>query len=898
MTVASFVPAAGHGGAAATWGIHMNRRRSVLAGLVVGVIAAGGLMASPGAAHAEEPAPPPARDFGAVSYLGRPAVDKAGNVKVPQPSRRSATAADADTFAARTKQKSYLDPTTMAAASAPRTPPAAPGADADECLGATGANSATGRVHNRFLWCQRWQLHAVRGTAGPGVPGGIKLAEMTMNYDAVAYGRDDGRRGVTIFFRSTGLNVHPRKGYIRENAMLYQKIDCTGDAAAERPSTGEGCDTSDSYIGKQLDEWDDGWTSWTLSSDASASRAEFGVLYHQWQLHGYVVDSFQYRLADSLAEKHTIRCDSAGSQGFSKRRSAACINDDVIPHLQYSRADSKVAEVAEHIACAQEAPFCSTYPLKDNAKLIPGKFVDGRRLDTTALHRVRSAPTNSPIAEANRRVVRAECAKLPASVYDTSKGQECDEYPFASTKEGAACCEPPAFDWDFSIKGVDKTVNGCAGNALKKYYRDDRILYHHDGFFVRITDAPPAGPEFCDSIPADEDEPDTGGGGGGDPVEDLAPSVNAGPDVRGEEGAPVALTGSASDPETGTPDLRWSFRPVSGVDPGASCSFSATASAGTTVTCTDDGVFEVTLTGWDGVNPGVSDSALVTLTNVSPGFGVSPLATRATAAAAAAADDPPENPGILTPAPWQVFRKGDEVKLAVAYTEPAENDTHTCTTAWDDGTTSTSTGADLICRTTHTFDRAGMFTIRTTVTDDDGGSGSADVMVVVYDPDGGWGTVDGSYDSPAGALPGSPAAVGAGWLHLTGRYYPQNKNTPHGAARNWLPVDPYRFDITGTLEWLVVTPDGKIAAKATGTLAGSSERYGIVSYGYESCTGATRPGACQDGPDRVRTVVWPLSKGSYPTGDVFYDSRASAGYDVDVADPLPMRTGATLIQWP
>jgi hypothetical protein len=870
----------------------MRRPRSLVAALAAGVIASVGLAGTPGAARAEEPAPA-ARDFGAVSYLGRPAVDKAGNVSLAQPKARSATAADADKIAVETQQKSYLDPTTVAAASAPRTPPASPGADADECLSSPGANSAMGRVHNRFIWCQRWTLNAVRGTAGPGVPGGIKLSEMNMNYDAVAYGRDDGRRGVTVFFKSTGLSVVPRKGYIRESSILYQRIDCTGDPAAERPSSGAGCDSSGSFVGKRLDDWDDDWTSWVVNSDASVSQAADRVLLHQWQFHGYVVDSFGYRLADALAEKHTVRCDSAAI--FGKRRGAACINDDVIPHLQYSAAPgSSVAEVAAHIACAQDM-YCLTYPIKNTAKVIPGKFVDGQRLDTWALHRVRSAKTDSPIADANRAVVRAACAKLPTSVYDTSIGQECDEYPFASTMEGAACCDPPAFDWDYSIKGVLKDDNGCAGRALKKYYRDDRILYKQDGFFVRITDVPPAGPEYCEAIPEDEDEPD----GGGEPVVDLPPTVNAGPDVHGDEGGPVALNGSASDPESGTPDLRWSFRPVSGVDPGASCSFSATAAAGTSVTCTDDGVFEVTLTGWDGVNPGVSDSALVTLGNVSPGFGVGPLVATA-AKAAAADDDPPENPGVVTPTPWQVFRKGDEVKLAVSYTEPAENDTHTCVTAWDDGTTSTYAGADLTCRAAHTFDRAGMFTIRTTVTDDDGGAGSADVMVIVYDPHGGWADVDGSYDSPAGALTGSPAAAGEGWAHLAGHYYPQNNpSIPQGAVRNWLPVDPYRFDITGgTLEWLVVTPDGKIAAKTTGTLAGSSARYGIVLYAYESCTGATRAGACQNGPDKVRTVVWPLSKGPYPTGDVFYDSRASAGYDVDVANPLPMRSGTTLIQWP
>ena len=49
---------------------------------------------------------------------------------------------------------------------------------------------------------------------------------------------------------------------------------------------------------------------------------------------------------------------------------------------------------------------------------------------------------------------------------------ECDEYPFASTLEGAG-----SWAWDFSVMWVPATQNNAAGQALKRYYFMDRILY-------------------------------------------------------------------------------------------------------------------------------------------------------------------------------------------------------------------------------------------------------------------------------------------------------------------------------------------------------------------------------------------------------------------------------------
>lgn len=383
------------------------------------------------------------------------------------------------------------------------------------------------------------------------------------------------------------------------------------------------------------------------------------------------------------------------------------------------------------------------------------------------------------------------------------------------------------------------------------YYVADRILRSFDEFWVEIRDGGGGG----------------GGGGGGD---DDPPLVDAGPDRTGDEASPVNLYGLASD-DGGAPEVTWSYTAGSDVDAGASCVFGNAHSARTTVTCDDDGVFTVRLTASDGINPAASDTATVTLRNVPP---------RITS---------------LSPSPWQVYRAGVPVPLKATFTDAA-NDTHTCTVAWDDGTPADGFAAPQhSCERTHTFAHAGMYTIKVTVRDDDGGTAEATTMVVVYDPNAGFDNADGKFTSPAGAWTSQPAATGDMNFHLTARYY--NPNTPTGAARAYLANTNLRYDIAANgLEWLVVTPDGKVAAKGTGTINGQPG-YGFVFYGYDGCT-ASQTTQCQPGGDRFRIVLWPLASGTYPQDDIVYDNRTEAGYDIDVADPQSLTSGEVRIHPP
>jgi hypothetical protein len=339
------------------------------------------------------------------------------------------------------------------------------------------------------------------------------------------------------------------------------------------------------------------------------------------------------------------------------------------------------------------------------------------------------------------------------------------------------------------------------------------------------------------------------------------PTVSAGPPVAGAETGPIWLSGSVTDPFV-SPTVNWSVTSVSGTtDPGASCTFADPTAPQTAITCSDEGVYNVTLTANDGVNPPVGSSTTVTVNNLGPSL------------------------SLTLPPPWQPLQAPAAVSLTAPITDPGANDTHTCTINWDDGTTETF-AHEGSCDRTHSYTAPGVYTINVTVTDDDQRTASASGIVVVFDPGAGFVTGGGYINSPLGAY--TPNSTVGGKAHFVMQSsYPDGSTTPTGNVSVFLQDIHLRMDAT-SLDWLVVSPDGEAAVKGSGTMGGQDVRF--IMYGYQGCGSGSGTG-CQPGPDAFRAVIWPASQGSTPTAPFLYDNVPGADLELADATPQPLDGG-------
>ncbi|MGV9993482.1 NucA/NucB deoxyribonuclease domain-containing protein [Streptomyces sp. NPDC003374] len=152
----------------------------------------------------------------------------------------------------------------------------------------------------------------------------------------------------------------------------------------------------------------------------------------------------------------------------------------VLTSLKYSTARSAPEhEVASHIKKAYTKPGQTKPPF--SKKTLPGGTPSS---PLTRLY------WDDKRREKNRNRAVYNCTKYWGRNYSQGGKKECDEFPFASTYEGAAgsTYNPRQDPLNFSVMPVSKDSNGVAGNLLAQYYKLNRIIDGpDDGFTAEIT---------------------------------------------------------------------------------------------------------------------------------------------------------------------------------------------------------------------------------------------------------------------------------------------------------------------------------------------------------------------------------------------------------------------------
>ena len=351
------------------------------------------------------------------------------------------------------------------------------------------------------------------------------------------------------------------------------------------------------------------------------------------------------------------------------------------------------------------------------------------------------------------------------------------------------------------------------------------------------------------------------------------PVANAGADVSGNEGSAIALNGSGSDPDGDAITFKWTYAPVSGVDAGATCSFAPNDTAeDPTITCTDDGTYKATLTVKDSKGATASDDATVVVSNKNPVVTITSPAFGALYAKTAAV-----NP---------------TVGVSASFTDAGRNDTHappaggSCTIGWDDGTSSAGTVTETpqsgsgSCAGSHVYTTPGVYTIRVTVNDDDGGSGYAETMVIVYDASAGFVTGGGWLMVEPGSYPTDMALAGRANFGFNAQYK-KGATVPTGSTEFQFQVGDVNFH-SQNYTWLVVS-GFKAQFKGTGTLNGVAG-HDFTLTAYDGNIGG--PG--QTGSDRFRIRIT-------RNGVTIFDNRNGTPMDMDASNPQNIAGGSIVI---
>ncbi|MEO5988177.1 MAG: FlgD immunoglobulin-like domain containing protein, partial [Candidatus Eisenbacteria bacterium] len=332
------------------------------------------------------------------------------------------------------------------------------------------------------------------------------------------------------------------------------------------------------------------------------------------------------------------------------------------------------------------------------------------------------------------------------------------------------------------------------------------------------------------------------------------PTLSVPDTLTANEGALVAFSAVATDPESAVQPLTFSLVPPSPAN--------ATVDGSTGQvqwTPVDNGSATIRVRVSDGFSATEADVRVGVL-NVAP------------------------TASIVSPAAGALYALGDAVAFTGTYADAGAADTHTA--RWIvDGQTLTA----VVNAATHTVSASwsapapGVYSVRLVVTDDDGGEGQAtqvdgfDAMVVVYDPAGGFATGGGWFKSPAGAYRADTTLTGKASFGFVSKYA-RGASVPTGETEFQFKAANFRFQ-SSAYEWLVVSG-------ARAQYHGTGSVNGVAGYKFTlTATDGDLIGGLE--VDRLRIRIW-----SVASGGVAYDNQHG---DSDSADPVTALGGGSIV---
>ncbi|MEV3967155.1 NucA/NucB deoxyribonuclease domain-containing protein [Streptomyces sp. NPDC050698] len=325
---------------------------------------------------------------------------------------------------------------------------------------AAQAKTATGWIKSRFESCQKRPFDLVlRDVRGTTTLGRLQFDQWVLGF---AY---DGSRRVDYVASIENIRVQPIPTEDAKKWRLGQHFRHNISASDSDPDpkvTAPQTVTRDELLGV----WDS-QPQWTLTYTSPDKGALFDQGNQQRVFSTVAMDlSASSPNAAPFTEgggvySSSVRYDYAGKVA-GKHKGTVFTKARV--ELVMSQKDPAVNESALHIYDALNRPE-RTFPSW------AGKSVPGAK---EPLHRL----VNATKIENNREKSIRECKKVWGDY--SGSGLQCDEYPFASTKEGST-----KGDNRFSVRLIDGPDNRKGGERLVEMYTLNRIL-DGDPFYVKI----------------------------------------------------------------------------------------------------------------------------------------------------------------------------------------------------------------------------------------------------------------------------------------------------------------------------------------------------------------------------------------------------------------------------